>query len=100
MQASSFRHKKLECIIKKILITSKQGYSDFHNQKAIFDYYISNFDLIVIRVIDSILVYLLSFYNNKIMKIPKYLHTLSRNERYLNTFKNLVSINWSFCWVG
>ncbi len=53
-----------------------------------------------IHLIDSsysVLIYLLSFHNKKIMQIPKYLHLLNRAERDVNIYKNPIAPNWHFC---
>ena len=52
-----------------------------------------------IHMIDSsysVLVYFLSFFNEKIRAIPKYLHTLGRKERDIKIYNNPTPENWHF----
>lgn len=52
-----------------------------------------------IHMIDSsysVLVYFLSFFNEKIRKTPKFLYTLGRHERDLGIYKNPQPENWHF----
>ena len=44
----------------------------------------------------SVMIYFLSFHNEKIKNIPKYLHTLNREDRDINIYLNPVPLNWYF----
>ena len=44
----------------------------------------------------SVLIYFLSFHNEKIKLIPKFLHCYLHNDRDLEIYKNPIPENWNF----
>lgn len=44
----------------------------------------------------SVMIYFLSFHNEKIKNVPKYLHTLNRQDRDINIYLNPTPLNWYF----
>lgn len=44
----------------------------------------------------SVMIYFLSFHNEKIKNVPKYLHTLNRQDRDINIYLNPPPLNWYF----